>query len=58
MSIIETLLDAGGPAAARVEAEAFLRRHPVSERRDEIARWPDRLKRTQEDGGSSARSGR
>jgi FecR protein len=58
VSVIDTLLELGDRVAARVEAEAFLKRHPVSERRDEIARLADRLRRTQEDGGSSARSGR
>ena len=58
VSVIDTLLELGDRAAARVEAEAFLQRHPVSERREEIARLADRLRRTQEDGGSSARSGR
>ena len=58
LSIIQTLLDLGDRRSAHLEAEAFLRRHPFSERRDEITRLADRLKRTQEDGGSSARSGR
>ena len=58
VSVIDTLLELGDRAAARVEAEAFLKRHPASERRDEIARLAERLRRTQEDGGPSARSGR
>jgi hypothetical protein len=58
VSVIETLLELGDRATARAEAEAFLKRHPVSERREEIARLADRLRRTQEDGGSSARLGR
>jgi hypothetical protein len=58
VSVIDTLLELGDRTGARAEAEAFLRRHPVSERREEIARLADRLRRTQEDGGPSARSGR
>jgi hypothetical protein len=58
VSVIDTLLELGDRSTARTEAEAFLRRHPVNERREEIARLAERLRRTQEDGGSSARSGR
>jgi hypothetical protein len=57
VSVIETLLELGDRRAARLEAEGFLRRHAVNERREEIARLEERLRRTEEDGGS-ARSGR
>lgn len=43
LSIVETELELGNRAAARLEAEAFLRRHPRSERRAEIEALVRRL---------------
>jgi hypothetical protein len=45
VSIIETLVHSGDSAAALSEAEDFLRRHPDSERRAEIARLAGDLHR-------------
>jgi hypothetical protein len=44
ISILETLLSIGDRPAALVEAEAFLQRHPQSERRAEVERIAGRLR--------------
>ena len=46
VSTIETLLVLGDRTAALAEAEAFLQRHPGSERRTEMAQLVSRLRRT------------
>jgi hypothetical protein len=55
VSIIETLLELGERRLARSEAEAFLRNHPYSERRDEITRIAEATKRQEEGDRPSAR---
>ncbi len=45
LSILETLVKLGDDEAALKEAQAFLRRHPGSERRSEIARLEETLRR-------------
>ncbi len=44
LSLVETLASMGDHAAALVEAEAFLARHPSSERRDDVERIARRLR--------------
>jgi ferric-dicitrate binding protein FerR (iron transport regulator) len=46
VSILETLVSIGDQEAALAEAESFLRRHPGSERRAEVMRLAERLRRT------------
>jgi len=46
LSILETLLAQGDTSAALTEAEAFVERHPDSERRAEIAHLAERLRAT------------
>ncbi len=51
ISILETLVSLGDRAGALVEADAFLRRHPGSERRAEVGKIAQRLR---QEGGLSA----
>jgi hypothetical protein len=44
ISILETLLSVGDRGAALAEADAFVRRHPQSERRAEVERLAERLR--------------
>lgn len=46
ISILETLVSLDDRAAALAEAEAFLRHHPGSERRQEVERLADQLRRS------------
>jgi hypothetical protein len=55
VSIIETLLELGDRRLALTEAEAFLRNHPYSERREEITRIADATRRSEEGDRPSAR---
>ncbi|HXI56181.1 MAG TPA: FecR family protein [Polyangia bacterium] len=56
VSIIETLVRLGDSAGALTEATQFLRDHPESERRDEIARIAGDLQRAAGDCGAALRS--
>ena len=47
LSVVETELELGAHEAARAEAEAFLRRHPRSERRREVEALVQRLARAE-----------
>jgi hypothetical protein len=50
MSIVDALLVTGDKAGALSEAEAFLARHPQSERRDDISRIVSQLRGEPQDG--------
>lgn len=58
LSILETLVSVGDEEGALVEAESFLARYPSSERRAEVARVVERLRRVETPARSSQTVGR
>jgi TolA-binding protein len=57
LSIIETLLALGDSEEALAEADAFLLRHPDSERRAEVARLVQRLQTSERGGRNDVQQG-